>query len=245
MTSSEGHPGSLLQLGRVPYPAAWSLQHRLVAERIQNRRLDTLLLLEHDPVYTIGRRGRVEHWGGSDEALARTGIPVYHVERGGSITYHGPGQVVGYLIFRLTRFCAGPRPFVHSLEEAMVRTLARWGLEGRRLSPWPGVWVGETRPYKIASVGVRIAKGVTMHGFALNVSIDLTAFSPIVPCGIADCRVTSMAALLGQPVSESLVRQHLAEEMGGVFGIAWRVEDEPSREERIRVGEARTPMVTS
>ncbi len=213
-------PGVLVTHDRLDYAAAWGLQRRLVEERIAGRRLDTLVLLEHDPVFTIGRSGRDIHWGGDEEGLRRAGYQVYRVERGGSVTYHGPGQIIGYPILFLARFCAGPKAYMRLLEEVLIRTLAGWGIEGRRIDKLTGVWVGG-EPAKIAAMGVRIVKGVTMHGFALNVTVDVAPFQRIVPCGIAGCRVTSMAALLGQPVDKGLVRRRIAEQFAEVFGLEW------------------------
>jgi len=217
-------PAWLLDLGRMDYLTAWDLQHRLVEERIADRRPDSLLLVEHDPVYTVGRSGREAHWadlpGPSSGASA---IPLHHVERGGSITYHGPGQIVAYPIMRLERLCAGPKAFVRLLEDAVIATLAGWGIAGIRLDRLPGVWAGGTpdgRPEKIAAVGLRIIRGVTMHGIALNVGVDLAPFRRITPCGIDGCRVTSMEARLGRPVDVGSVKQAMA--AAAAEALAWR-----------------------
>jgi lipoate-protein ligase B len=213
-------PAVLLSYDRLDYASAWDLQHRLVEERVAARRPDTLVLLEHGPVYTIGRRGAEAHCRGGEAGLRTAGYPVYRVERGGSVTYHGPGQIVGYPILSLARFCPGPKAYMRHLEEVLIRTLAGWGIEGRRVEKFPGVWVGE-EPAKIAAMGVRIVQGVTMHGFALNVTVELEPFHRIVPCGIAGCRVTSMADLLGAPVDGGLVRRRIAEQFADVFGLEW------------------------
>jgi lipoyl(octanoyl) transferase len=215
--------GVLRCYDRLDYATAWRLQRQLVEERGHDRRPDTLLLLEHEPVFTVGRRGqRTREWG-DEEALRKAGYPVHHVERGGSVTYHGPGQLVGYPILRLNQFCSGPKVYMRLLEEVVIRTLARWGLTGRRIEAWPGVWVGEALepPQKIAAMGVRLVRGITMHGFALNVSVDVAPFDRIVPCGIAGCRVTSMAAHLGEPIESAAVRRRLTEEFAHVFGLDW------------------------
>jgi lipoate-protein ligase B len=214
------NPAVLLNYDRLDYASAWDLQHRLVEERVAARRPDTLVLLEHGPVYTIGRSGKEAHWRGGEAGLRAAGHPVYHVERGGSVTYHGPGQIVGYPILSLAHFCPGPKAYMRRLEEVLVRTLADWGIEGRRVEKLPGVWVGD-EPAKIAAMGVRIVQGVTMHGFALNVTVELEPFHRIIPCGIAGCRVTSMAALLGAPVDGRLVRRQIAEQFADVFGLEW------------------------
>lgn len=215
--------GRLTTYNRLDYESAWSLQRELVEERMADRCLDTLLLMEHGPVFTIGRSGQEAHWGGDEQVLREAGFPVYRVERGGSITYHGPGQIVGYPILRLDRYCAGPKAYVQRLEEVLSRTLTSWGIEGHRVEGrgLTGVWVGSSPPEKIAALGVRIQRGVTMHGFALNVDMDLTPFSRIVPCGIVGCHVTSMAEHLGGSVDRRAVRQRMTEVFAEVFGLVW------------------------
>jgi lipoyl(octanoyl) transferase len=214
-------PGFLVQRERLDYATAWALQRRLVEDRIAGRKSDTLLLLEHEPVFTAGRTARAEHWGGGDEISHVAGIPVHRTDRGGSVTYHGPGQLVGYPILKLNRFCEGPKAYVRMLEEVVIRTLAQWNIIGRRIEKLPGVWVGDARPAKIAAIGTRIERGVTLHGFALNVTVDLAPFSLIVPCGLADCRVTSMAEVLTRSVDLTEVRCCVAEQFACVFGLEW------------------------
>ena len=200
---------------------AWDLQRQLVEDRAADRCPDTMILLEHQPVFTVGRSGRPAHCLAGEEALAERGFPVYHIERGGSITYHGPGQLVGYPILRLRSFCAGPKAYMRQLEDVIIRVLAEWGLTGRRLEKLPGVWIGKGRPEKIASMGVRISNGVTMHGFALNVALDLEPFSYIVPCGLPDCPVTSMTKALGRAVDVHEVRSSLTQAFAQVFDLTW------------------------
>lgn len=214
-------PGVLMEAGRLEYGAAWALQRRLLEDRLADRCQDTLVLLEHEPVFTAGRTARADHWGGDESATRVGGIPIVRVERGGSVTYHGPGQLVGYPVLKLNRFCDGPRTYVRKLEDAIIRTLARWGIAGRRVDKLPGVWVGDGKPAKIAAIGTRIERGVTMHGFALNVTVDLRPFSWIVPCGLVGCRVTSMGELVGRPVDPPEVRRCVAERFAEVFGLEW------------------------
>lgn len=211
----------VVHYGRLEYDAARALQRQLVEDRIAGRKPDTLLLLEHKPVFTIGRTARAEHWGGDIEASHLAGIPVIRVERGGSATYHGPGQLVGYPILKLNRYCEGPKAYVRMLEEVIIRALGQWNILGRRLEKSPGVWVGDGQPSKIAAIGTRIERGVTMHGFALNVMMDLAPFSLIVPCGIPACPVTSMAEVLTHPVDLTEVHRCVAEQFSGVFGLEW------------------------
>jgi lipoyl(octanoyl) transferase len=180
------------RLGTVPYEQAWSLQRTLAEDRAQDRRGDTLLLLEHPSVYTAGRRTRPEE-------RPFDGTPVVDVDRGGKITWHGPGQLVGYPIMRL------PQPFdvvayVRALEAELMTVCADFGLETRRVDGRSGVWTSDGQR-KVAAIGVRVARGVTMHGFALNCDPDLSAFGAIVPCGITDAGVTSLTQELGNHVS--------------------------------------------
>jgi lipoate-protein ligase B len=219
------HPATLLAYDRVAYEDAWSLQHRLVEQRLRDQRSDTLVLLEHAPVYTIGRSARTEHW--NQQSLHESGIPVHHVERGGSVTYHGPGQLVGYPILRLNSYCAGPKSYMRMLEDVLIRTVGDWNIVATRLDSLTGVWVQAAGPAKIGALGVRIVRGITMHGFALNISVDLAPFARIVPCGLAGCQVTSMADLLGAPPDLTAVQQRIAVHFATVFGIQWQEEPSP------------------
>jgi len=187
------------RLGTVEYSPTWELQRTLAAERADGARGDTLLLLEHPPTYTAGKRTEP-----SDRPL--DGTPVVDVDRGGRITWHGPGQLVGYPIVSL----ADPIDvveFVRRIEQALITTCARLGVETGRVEGRSGVWCaadGDRPERKIGAIGIRVQRGVTMHGFALNCDCDLGAFSRIVPCGIADAGVTSLSAELGRdvPVAE-------------------------------------------
>jgi lipoyl(octanoyl) transferase len=213
--------GTVLSFDRAGYEDAWDLQRTLVERRATEQGPDTLVLLEHDAVFTIGRSGREDHWGGDEHRLVQAGYPVYRIERGGSITFHGPGQIVAYPILRLASFCPGPKAYVRMLEEVLIRTVAHWGIIGQRIEKWPGVWVGSEEPAKIAAIGVKIQRGVTMHGCALNVTMDLSPFRLVTPCGIERCRVTSMADVVGHEVRLDTVRRRMAKMFGDVFGIEW------------------------
>jgi lipoyl(octanoyl) transferase len=197
----------------VPYEAAWAEQRRIHELRVAGQAPDTCLLLEHEFVYTAGRR--TNSW---DRPV--DGSPVVDVDRGGRITWHGPGQLVGYPILRLTE-PVDVVAHVRRLEEAIIRVCAELGMTTTRIDGRSGVWVpADTSPAagrpdrKVCAIGVRVARGVTMHGFALNCDCDLTAFDRIVPCGIQDAGVTSLSAELGRPVTVAgvlpLVRRHLA-----------------------------------
>ena len=215
--------GTLVRFSEpIPYAEAWTLQKQLQEERIAERQRDMLLLLEHLPVYTLGRSTRSTHWDCGEEVLCRTGATLQSVDRGGSITYHGPGQVVGYPILKLSRYCSGPKQYVRKLEEVLIHTLSRWGIEGYRLEKKPGVWVRWNHAdAKIAAIGVRIDHGVTIHGFALNVDLDLSPFSHIMPCGLAQCHITSMAEVRQSAVSSSVIAQQVAQEFARTFNIQW------------------------
>lgn len=206
----------------VPYQESWILQQQFHAARVAGTGPDTLLLLEHPPVYTAGRRTEPAHLGGDETALRQTGAAIHRVNRGGSVTYHGPGQLVGYPIVRVAQYAAGPKEYVGLLEAVLLRTLARWGIEGHRVRNAPGVWVRSERgEAKIAAIGVRIDRGVALHGFALNVDLDLSPFSLIVPCGLERCRVTSMAELRRSSIPIGEVAEHVADSFSTLFGIVW------------------------
>ena len=205
----------------VRYADAWNLQMRLHHERVINSRPDTILILEHQPVYTVGRRTLVSDWGGDPTALHMNGIEIRHVNRGGSVTYHGPGQLVVYPILRLTDHVRGVRAYVEQLEEAVIRCLRRNGIAGHRQAKTPGVWVTDLQEAKIASIGIRVDRGVTMHGVALNVDMDLSPFRGITPCGLQGCHATSMAEVVGQPVSLVAVTHSLLDQLKQTLAIRW------------------------
>jgi lipoyl(octanoyl) transferase len=181
------------RLGRLPYNEAWSLQNRLAEARRAGLVPDTLILLEHPHTYTIGRSGTRDHVFLNEAEMAALGITCLDVDRGGDVTYHGPGQLVGYPILDL-----GPKPdvglYLRNLEGCLIDVLADFGIDAGRLSGYTGVWIGDR---KIAAIGIKVSQGVTTHGFALNVSTDLSLFTHILACGIPDKGVTSMAVELG------------------------------------------------
>jgi lipoate-protein ligase B len=208
-----------LDLGRVEYGAAYELQRRLQVERDAERVPDLLLLVEHPPVITLGRRGSRDHVFLSDAQLAARGICLFETNRGGLVTYHGPGQIVGYPIARL-RTLAGDAPtYVWRLEETLIRTLAAFGVAARRDPDNRGVFAAGG---KIAAIGVAVTHGVTMHGFALNVRPDLDHFELIDPCGIGDLGVTSVDREGGSAIDLGAVGVTVAEQFGIVFGRAVR-----------------------
>lgn len=199
------------KLGRVPYAATHELQERLQQERIRGEIPDTLLLLEHERVVTLGRAAKQENLLLSRGELLARGFEVADIGRGGDVTYHGPGQLVAYPIFDLKPDREDVRKYVWSLEEAMIRTARRYGIEASRVPGFNGAWVDAAR--KIGAVGVRLSRWVTMHGLALNVSTNLDDFRVIVPCGIADKDVTSIERETGRLVAMNEVEDALAEEL--------------------------------
>ncbi|PJF37325.1 MAG: hypothetical protein CUN49_00785 [Candidatus Thermofonsia Clade 1 bacterium] len=198
-------PCAVIYAGKMPYAEAWALQRRLAAARAADRVPDSLLFLEHPPTYTLGSAGKLEHLLLTPEQLAERGIAFYRVDRGGDITYHGDGQLVGYPILRLPSGADGLHAdviaYVRALEQVIIDFLAIYGVVGERISGLSGVWVQKDgAPHKIAALGVRVTtKRVTVHGFALNISTDLRYFEGIVPCGIADKGVTRLADLIAKP----------------------------------------------
>jgi lipoyl(octanoyl) transferase len=203
------------KLGRIRYADGLDLQARLVAERQAGEIPDQLLLLEHDPVFTLGRNARRDNVLFSEDDIRRRGFDVFESGRGGDVTYHGPGQVVGYPIIDLSPDRRDVHRYVRDLEEVMVRCCADYGIESGRVPGMTGTWVGDE---KIGAIGVRISRWVTSHGFALNVTTDLSAFDLIVPCGIQDRGVTSLERLLERPVALEKVMDQLTAHFADVFG---------------------------
>jgi lipoyl(octanoyl) transferase len=207
------------RLGIVPYADALAMQRELVAERQADRIDDVLLLLEHPHVLTLGVRGDGGrgHILASPDALRSRGVDVFETGRGGDVTYHGPGQLVGYPIINLKPDRCDVHRYVRDLEDVLIRTAADYGITARRIDGLTGAWVDDE---KLAAIGVRIARWVTSHGFALNVTTDLDYFKLIVPCGIADQGVTSLERLLGYPVDIDEVVGRVVAHFATVFGRA-------------------------
>jgi lipoyl(octanoyl) transferase len=217
------HAGVLIRCENpIPWSVAWALQQQIHAERLSGRRPDTLVLLEHLPVYTAGRGTKPSHLELSGPSLDGRMIPIEPVNRGGSITYHGPGQLVAYPIIALSEHAPGAKAYVHMLEEVLIRTLLQWDIYGYRVTKAPGIWIRHQRSeMKIASIGTRIDRGITLHGFALNVSNDLHPFSRIVPCGLDGCRMTSMAEIRQTDIAIPSVAEQLAFTFSAVFQLEW------------------------
>jgi lipoyl(octanoyl) transferase len=207
----------LLHFGLIPYDRAWRRQRELARMRSCGSIPDTLVLAEHPHTYTRGRSSRAEHLLVGPEVLEAQGVLLRDVDRGGDITYHGPGQLVGYPILKLSQYGRDLLGYLRRLEEVIIVALAHYGLAGARLPGLTGVWIGEA---KIAAIGVKLtASGVTMHGFALNIAPELRFFNQIVPCGIAGRSATSLAALLGQAPTQAEVEHQVALAFADVFGV--------------------------
>src|SRR5437879_6417835 len=208
----------MVDLGLVGYAEAYALQKRIVAARKAEAIEDVLLLCEHPHVITQGRNGKREHLLASEHVLQQKGIEYYETTRGGDITYHGPGQIVGYPILNLGAIRRDVVWYVRTLEEAMIQATAEFGIKVERVAGKTGIWmrVGNTEE-KLAAIGVHISRWVTSHGFAYNVSTDLRNFDLIVPCGIADRKATSLEKLLGRHVGEEEVSPRIAKQLGDLI----------------------------
>jgi lipoyl(octanoyl) transferase len=212
----------VLYLGRVPYGAANELQRTLLELRKAGKIQNTLLLLEHPPVITLGRNARLENVLAAPELLAQRGIELFEIDRGGDVTFHGPGQLVAYPIFDLRSFDPriGAIEYVRRLEEVLIRICSDYGIATQRIQGLTGVWtyaLGNRPEAKIAAIGVHISRGVTTHGFALNVSTDLDFFSLIVPCGIGNKPVTSVERETGRQILLQDVATSASRNFGRVF----------------------------
>jgi lipoyl(octanoyl) transferase len=233
-----------VDLGLIGYADAWALQKRVVAARKAGAIEDVLLLCEHPHVITQGRSGKREHLLVSENVLKQKGVEFHATDRGGDITYHGPGQIVGYPIFNLGAIRRDVVWYVRMLEEAMIRATAVFGIAAERVAGKTGIWVkSENVEEKLAAIGVHISRWVTSHGFAYNVSTDLRFFDLIVPCGIANRKATSLEKLLGRSVETKEVAPRIAHHLGEVFGLEMK---EASRLELLeKLQEAEQPVAAS
>jgi lipoate-protein ligase B len=214
--------GYIIDLGLIDYKEAWDLQHDLWARRVRGEVPDLLLFLEHPHVITLGRRGNRSYLIVSEEELEAMSIPIYHVERGGDVTYHGPGQLVVYPIFNLKEYGYRLIRYVDQLEEVILCVLKDFGMEGGKDSLNRGVWVnGE----KVASIGVTIKRWVSFHGFSLNYETDLKYFDLIHPCGLVGKKMTSMEKILGEKISRKSLVERICFHFKEVFQREWEKED--------------------
>jgi lipoate-protein ligase B len=204
-------------LGMVPYEVALKLQQRLVQARSEGKIGDVILLLEHPPVFTVGRFKGGEDITVPPETLAREGITVFHTDRGGGITYHGPGQLVGYPIVNLKENGLGVREYVRKLEAAIIKTLLALGIQGCRLAGYPGVWANGR---KVCSIGIHVSHHIATHGFALNVTTDLRYFEYMRPCGLTGEVMTSVSELLGHRVAMGTIIEQLVTSFSEILGLS-------------------------
>ena len=224
-------------LGLIEYGDAYQIQRRLLRNRLAGRIPDTLLLLEHPPTITVGKSGKLENILASQEQLARKGVSLVFIDRGGDVTYHGPGQIVGYPIIDLREREKDAHRYIRNLEEVIIRTLDDFAIKSGRDSGHAGVWVGDE---EIAAIGLSLRKWVTMHGFALNVNTDLADFSLINPCGFTNRQATSISCLLGQEMPRKVVKERLLAHFAEVFDAQL----EPGTDRLIRnCNERKTPSL--
>jgi len=220
---------SIVDMGLIAYAEAWGLQKRLVAGRKAGAMEDVLLLCEHPHVITLGRNGKREHLLASEQVLRQKGVEFHASDRGGDITYHGPGQLVGYPILNLGAIRKDVVWYVRMLEETMIRATAEFGISAERVAGKSGIWVrgGDSivpagTEEKLGAIGVHLSRWVTSHGFAYNMSTDLRYFDLIVPCGIAGRKATSLEKILGRAVTRQEVVQPVIRNFGEVFGLEMR-----------------------
>ena len=208
---------NIVYLGKIHYSVALEIQEKLLALRQQNKIKDTLLLVEHPPVFTLGKRGKKTNILVPEHVLKAEGIEVFEVNRGGDITYHGPGQVVGYPILNLNNYGKDIHLFVHKIEEIFIQLLKHeYNITASRIKEYTGVWVGNE---KITAIGFAVKRWVTMHGFAFNVNTNLKHFELINPCGIIDKGVISLEKILGTPQDFELLNRQVAEYFSKIFDI--------------------------
>ncbi|MBZ5698357.1 MAG: lipoyl(octanoyl) transferase LipB [Acidobacteriia bacterium] len=250
--------GLIVDLGLVEYGAAWELQRRLVDARKAGAVPDVLLLCEHPHVITLGRNGKLAHLRVSSHVLRQMGVSFFETDRGGDITYHGPGQLVGYPILNLADIRRDVVWYVRSLEEAMIRATAGFGVASRRVPGRTGVWVDvPPRPHgapaqdapaeeeKLAAIGVHLSRWVTSHGFAYNVSTDLRYFDLIVPCGIAGKRAASLEQLLGRRAEMKEVAPRIVARLGELLGLDLRAADREALDELLQAHEEHPAVATA
>ncbi len=204
-----------IDLGLIDYKEAWDFQKVVFDQRVKKVNNDTFLLLEHPHTYTLGKTADQSNLVSNEEFLDKYKISVYNIDRGGDITYHGPGQIVGYPIISLSDWKEDTHLYLRSLEEVIINTISHFGLKGERKKEYTGVWLEDR---KICAIGIKISRWVTMHGFALNVNTNLDMFNGIIPCGIKDKQVTSIQKELNKEINISEVKEIILEKFINVFG---------------------------
>ncbi len=204
----------VLDLDRKDYKEVWDMQKTIHTKRVEKKVPNTLILVEHNPVITMGKSGKQSNVLFPVELLVKKGVQYYEIERGGDVTYHGPGQLVGYPIFNVRDGLAGIKPFINGIEEAIIATLDDFGIKGQRKEKMIGVWI---KKGKICSIGVAVKSWVSFHGFALNVNTDLSYFDLIVPCGLKNVEMTSMQQILGKEISMQEVKKCVVRNFSEIF----------------------------
>jgi lipoyl(octanoyl) transferase len=233
----------IVDLGLLGYAESWALQKRVVAARKAGLIEDVLILCEHPHVITLGRNGKREHLLASEQVLRQKGVEFFETSRGGDITYHGPGQIVGYPIIDLGAIRRDVVWYVRMLEEAMIRATAEFRITAERVPGKTGIWVERgNSEEKLAAIGVHLSRWVTSHGFAYNVSTDLRFFDLIVPCGIADRKATSLAKLLGRNVESGEVAPRIARHLEKLFGLEMKPASKKGLLERVEHAEQSVPV---
>ncbi len=213
------------QLGLVPYADVWRLQKSIFNSLLNGDESDYLILCEHYPVYTLGRATDTKNILFDDEVLARIGAEKFEIERGGDVTYHGPGQLVGYPLMNLSRYKEDLGWFLRSLEESIIRLLELYDIGAYRIDGRTGVWVNnDTSAEKICAIGIKASRWITMHGYALNVSTDLSFFEHIIPCGISDKNVTSMQQYLGTSPDMEDIKEKYLQTFADVFHVNYHID---------------------
>jgi len=207
---------NVIDLGKCTYGKAWDIQKEIHAKRVAGEIPDTLILVEHPHVYTLGKNANAQHLIASQDYLKSKGIEIYNVDRGGDITYHGPGQLVGYPIFNLKDHKESVSWYVHTVEDVLIKILADYGITAGRIDKLTGVWVDDQ---KIAAIGMRVSRWVTMHGFALNVSTDLSLYDGIIPCGIVSKGITRIVDL-APDIQMDQVKRDVIIKFGTLFNLS-------------------------
>lgn len=201
-------------LGLFDYKDAWDLQKSIHQQRVENKIDDILFLLEHPHTYTLGKTADKENLIGDDNYLAQNNISVYNIDRGGDITYHGPGQIVGYPIINLTNWIQDTHKYLRAIEEIIIKVCGTYGLKASRVENYTGVWIDDR---KICAIGIKLSRWITMHGFAFNVNTDLKLFNGIIPCGISDKDVTSLNRELNKEINLSEVKERILHQFIEIF----------------------------
>ena len=202
-------------LGSIDYKRAWDLQLEVFSKRVKDEIDDTFFMLEHPHTYTLGKVAEKENLISSEDQLKELGVSVYEIDRGGDITYHGPGQIVGYPIIKLSSWKEDTHEYLRGLEEVIMNVCSDYGLITHRNPKYTGVWIEER---KIAAIGIKVSRWTTMHGFAFNINTDLNYFGGIIPCGIRDKEVTSLKKELGKEIEINEVKENLVEKFKDFFG---------------------------